>query len=249
MADNRYSIWHRLIVAVAVLGITALSLGGGVALGYQWGRARAQADDPALKPGPAARRPNLPQGFDALDELPLPFAQQPYLGVRYELITPELAEAESLPLQSGALIRAVTPGSPAERAGLAAGDIIEAVNGQPVDAANPLRQLILAHATGDRLTLTARKAGQAESTEVSVTLAERAATLEFPQGVVPEDFRFELHCEPTPCRWVPEFWLPGAPDDTQPEGADQASPAPVPRQKVRRHAGHVLPPVTGLGAR
>jgi serine protease Do len=59
-----------------------------------------------------------------------------YLGVAAQQISPQMAQALGLPTadptKDGALIAAISPGSPAERAGLKAGDVITAVNGQTV---------------------------------------------------------------------------------------------------------------------
>lgn len=59
-----------------------------------------------------------------------------YLGVAAQEITPQMAQALGLPTASpakdGALVAAISPGSPAEKAGLKAGDVIIAVNGEKV---------------------------------------------------------------------------------------------------------------------
>ncbi len=56
-----------------------------------------------------------------------------YLGVAAQEISPQMAAALGLPTDNpakdGALIAAISPGSPAEHAGLKAGDVITAVNG------------------------------------------------------------------------------------------------------------------------
>jgi serine protease Do len=59
-----------------------------------------------------------------------------YLGVAAQEISPQMAQALNLPAgnpaKDGALIAAISPGSPADHAGLKAGDVITAVNGEPV---------------------------------------------------------------------------------------------------------------------
>ena len=63
---------------------------------------------------------------------------RPWIGVYYVPISPALAEAESLPVDYGALIgteggqSAVFRGSPAEVAGLQEGDIITAIDGEQI---------------------------------------------------------------------------------------------------------------------
>ncbi|MBU6425723.1 MAG: Do family serine endopeptidase [Rhodospirillales bacterium] len=59
-----------------------------------------------------------------------------FLGVSAQMISPQMAQALKLPganaNKDGALIAAVAPNSPAEKAGLKPGDVIIAVNGQTV---------------------------------------------------------------------------------------------------------------------
>ena len=68
---------------------------------------------------------------------------------------------------------AVIPGSPADKAGLEAGDIITAVDGTPVDATHPLNQVMRGHAPGDVVRMDVLRNGQ--HTTVSVTLGTRPA--------------------------------------------------------------------------
>jgi Do/DeqQ family serine protease len=64
------------------------------------------------------------------------------LGITIQDLTPALADAMSLDLRGGAVISAIEADSPAARAGLALGDVIVEVNGQPVLDADDLRNLI-----------------------------------------------------------------------------------------------------------
>lgn len=64
------------------------------------------------------------------------------LGVLVQDLTPELAQAFNLKMGQGAVVAQVIEGSPAARAGVRAGDIVLAVNGQPVRSANELRNAI-----------------------------------------------------------------------------------------------------------
>lgn len=105
---------------------------------------------------------------------------RPWIGVYYVPIDPAVAAAEDLPVDSGALIgttdgsgEAVFPGSPAEAAGLQAGDIITAVNGEQIGADTELSMLILPHAPGDTITLRVLRDNSVQ--EVEVTLGELPA--------------------------------------------------------------------------
>lgn len=75
------------------------------------------------------------------------------------------------PPTGGALILSVAPGSPAERAGLRAGDWITAVDGQALSSGEDLANRISAHRPGDSIRLTIWRPAEGERT-VTVTLGE-----------------------------------------------------------------------------
>jgi putative serine protease PepD len=65
----------------------------------------------------------------------------------------------------------ITPGGPADEAGLSPGDVIVAMDDRPVTSPDELIVRIRAHAPGDVITLTVREDGQER--EVDVTLGEQ----------------------------------------------------------------------------
>ncbi|NCY17011.1 MAG: PDZ domain-containing protein [Actinobacteria bacterium] len=73
---------------------------------------------------------------------------------------------------SGAYVKSVTPGGPADLAGLQPGDLITAVDGTPIHAFDELRGTISAYNPGDVVTVTIERDGQ--SSEVQVTLGTLA---------------------------------------------------------------------------
>ena len=103
--------------------------------------------------------------------------QSPYLGVRYMLLTPDLAKAQKITLDHGALVRgsndgpAVQPGSPAEKAGVMAEDIITSINGKQVDADHPLSGLISDLSIGQTVNLVVNRAGR--EVTLAVTIGKR----------------------------------------------------------------------------
>jgi membrane-associated protease RseP (regulator of RpoE activity) len=75
------------------------------------------------------------------------------LGVRIASVTPELQRSLALPNAGGALVVAVVAGSPASQAGIAAGNVIQSVNGQRVDTPSDLSRLIGQNAPGREVTI------------------------------------------------------------------------------------------------
>jgi serine protease Do len=102
----------------------------------------------------------------------------PFLGVRYVLITEEIRQKNSLPVNYGALITggqgepAVTSGSAAQKAGLKEGDIILEFNGEKITAENSLAKIIMKYNPGDKATLKILRNGQEKTIEA--TLDERS---------------------------------------------------------------------------
>ena len=101
----------------------------------------------------------------------------PYLGVRYILISSELAKKEKLSVDSGALIRggsdgpAIVKNSPAAKAGIQAKDVILEINGKKISQEHSLASLIQEYSVGDVITLKILRDGK--ETEIKVTLEER----------------------------------------------------------------------------
>lgn len=101
---------------------------------------------------------------------------RPWIGVYYMALTPALAEDAGVDVEDGALIgtndgsAAVFPGSPAEAAGLQAGDVIVAIDGNQITADGDLSMLILPYRAGDTITLSVLRDGTTR--EVDVTLGE-----------------------------------------------------------------------------
>jgi len=133
-------------VIVAALLVAAIATAGGI-VGYVVARRSL-----ALR---------LPWGLyqHERQRLPVPFLQP----------LPEIRREPVIPV-SGAQVTWVEEGSPAEEAGIKVGDIITAVDGQEIDEDHPLRDLILDHEPGEKITLTLSRWG--ESREIQVTLGE-----------------------------------------------------------------------------
>jgi len=96
-----------------------------------------------------------------------------WLGISGQSIDADVAQQQGFSTQSGVLVGEVAPGAPAEQAGLQAGDVITAADGQPVTSMNELVGAVSGHAPGDTLELTVVRNGQTQ--DLSATLQARPA--------------------------------------------------------------------------
>src|SRR5262245_778457 len=93
------------------------------------------------------------------------------IGVRAQTVTPVLAAGLKLPRDWGAVLSDVVPGGPADRAGLAVGDLIVSVDGKPIENGRQLNVTLYRRAVGDVVRLEVLREGQPKTVVVSV--AER----------------------------------------------------------------------------
>jgi serine protease Do len=97
------------------------------------------------------------------------------IGVRAQTVTPVLAGGLKLPRDWGAVLSDVVPGGPADRAGLAVGDLIVSVDGKPIENGRQLNVTLYRRAVGDVVRLEVLRDGQPKTVVVSV--AERPDVL------------------------------------------------------------------------
>jgi serine protease Do len=96
-----------------------------------------------------------------------------WLGVAIQDVTPAMAKALGLPSEAGALVGDVTSDTPAAKAGLKRGDVIFAVDGQPVTDSRTLRLHVAESSPGTKLKLTVLRNGAHQ--DITVTLGEMPA--------------------------------------------------------------------------
>jgi S1-C subfamily serine protease len=102
---------------------------------------------------------------------------RPWIGIYYEVIDKQLAKDEDLPIDYGALVRRadneppVVPDSPAADAGLREGDIVTSVEGQRVDGAHALDDILSQYKPGDEVGMEVLRDGR--TLQVTVTLGTR----------------------------------------------------------------------------
>jgi serine protease Do len=93
-----------------------------------------------------------------------------WLGVLVQQITPEIADGLGLSEPKGALVSDVTPGSPADKAGIKRQDIITEFNGQKINDMQGLPKLVAATPPGTQVQLKLLRNGKEQT--VNLKLAE-----------------------------------------------------------------------------
>ncbi len=92
------------------------------------------------------------------------------LGVEISDVTKDVAESLGLPKALGAQVRKVQAGTPADKAGLKAGDIILKFNGTQIEKSSDLPRLVGNTKPGTKSTLTVWRSGA--NRDISITLTE-----------------------------------------------------------------------------
>ena len=80
--------------------------------------------------------------------------QRAVLGIKIRNVTDSIAKAKNLKTMDGVYVYTVMPESAAKNAGIKAGDIINNVNGVPVQSASELQEQIGRYHPGDKITVT-----------------------------------------------------------------------------------------------
>src|SRR6185437_1914 len=92
-----------------------------------------------------------------------------YLGVGLQPLDDEsMAAALGLPKNSGEIVRSVVPGGPGSKGGLAQGDVIVKVNGQPVTPDQTVSFLVANTQAGSRVPLEIIRAGKRATLMIQV---------------------------------------------------------------------------------
>ncbi len=97
--------------------------------------------------------------------------KRPWLGAKLQAVTADIADSMGLKRPAGALVASVMSGSPADRAGLKAGDVIVSVDGQAVDDVNAFDYRFATKPLGGNAKLGVLRAGR----DVTVTVALQTA--------------------------------------------------------------------------
>ena len=85
--------------------------------------------------------------------------EQPFLGLSTVTLTPGIQRQLGLDVSKGAVVAGVTPGSGAELAGLAQGDVITRIGGQDVQSADDVSAAVTDRKPGDTVEITVVRGG------------------------------------------------------------------------------------------
>ena len=190
---NRKNILLTAGIAALAIGLIALP-----------GTSKSQQETPqAAEPVPQAparvRIMRTPQavtveGAPALEgvqqELTLPEDQGgSWLGIETQEVTAEKAKELKLSAERGVVIGKVLEDSPAAKSGLKDGDVITAINGQPVEGTVQFRRMVRETPAGRTLQLTVWRDGRSQS--INATLGKMQENRKQWMSAMPQVFKFE----------------------------------------------------------
>lgn len=151
-----------------LLVLTLASLGGVVPLA---------AEEPTPKPSPAPRPQVLisPEALGDCRGAGMARAQRPYLGVEATPLTPELRRHFGSPEKEGVLVSRLIEGGPAERAGIAVGDVLTRCADAKIEEPRDLRSAVRDHKGGESVTVELYRDGKKRQLKVDLVEKESCA--------------------------------------------------------------------------
>lgn len=97
-----------------------------------------------------------------------------WLGVRIQAVTEDIAESLNFGTPRGALIAGVTPGGPADKGGIKAGDIVIMFDGKPIEDMRRLPRIVAETPVGQEASITVWRAGETKTLTIKVAELEQA---------------------------------------------------------------------------
>ena len=102
------------------------------------------------------------------------YFSRPFMGISFQAISPDIADAYHLPVKWGIYVSKVAPNSPASDAGLQAKDIIVSINNVKVDETHDYLNMLYTYKPGDAISLGVLRDGKEMS--LNITLGESSHT-------------------------------------------------------------------------
>ncbi|HEY1425279.1 MAG TPA: Do family serine endopeptidase [Caulobacteraceae bacterium] len=103
-----------------------------------------------------------------------------YIGATVQSLSPELATSLGLGSDKGAIVDQLTPGGPAERAGVRSGDVVTAVNGHPVTSSAELTRQVGLAQPGQDVQLSVMRGGH--PLQLAIRSGTRPAEAQLAEG-------------------------------------------------------------------
>ncbi|CAG0996084.1 putative serine protease PepD [Anaerolineales bacterium] len=98
------------------------------------------------------------------------YFSRPFMGIRFQQVTPNIAAAYNLPVQWGVYVTEVSQGSPASTAGLQQGDIIFKIGDMTLDETHSYINTLFTFKPGDEVKLGVMRDGK--QVDLTITLGE-----------------------------------------------------------------------------
>jgi serine protease Do len=95
-----------------------------------------------------------------------------WLGVQIQQVSADIAESLRVAEQKGALVTSVTPGGPAEKAGIKQGDVILNFGGKDIEKMRQLPRVVAGTEAGRQVDVTLMREGKEQSIKVTVGAME-----------------------------------------------------------------------------
>lgn len=109
-----------------------------------------------------------------------------FLGISIRDAEPQILEAVGLAGRSGALVANVTEGSPADKAGIEAGDVVIELEGDAITSASELTRKVGSYPPGERVRVTAFRDGKERSFTVTLDRRDPQRLADGGAGIMPE---------------------------------------------------------------
>ncbi len=107
------------------------------------------------------------------------FTEKPWLGVKLQVLDEDLARYFGVNPADGVLIVSVERHSPAQKAGLKSGDILNAIEGRPVETPEDVEEVLADLVPGEKITLKILRNGRSKRVKVRLARAPQRARQRF----------------------------------------------------------------------